>query len=116
MLFSSTIFLTSATNSELGSYTNELNQNLASLADINKLLSSGDASLETERDAILKNISTLADVTVVLDSSGAANVKIGSVDLVSRNSVVNTLQLIDWLKEGKDIEIYDESNAPEVKL
>lgn len=30
--------------------------------------------------------------------------------------VVNTLQLIAWLKEGKDIEIYDESNAPEVKL
>lgn len=87
------VSLTSATNSELGSYTNELNQNLASLADINKRLSSGDASLETERDTILKNISTLADVTVVLDSSGAANVKIGSVDLVSRNSVVNTLQL-----------------------
>lgn len=30
--------------------------------------------------------------------------------------VVNTLQLIDWLKEGKEIEIYDESNAEEVKL
>ena len=30
--------------------------------------------------------------------------------------VVNTLQLIDWLNEGKEIEIYDESNAPEVKL
>lgn len=30
--------------------------------------------------------------------------------------VVNTLQLIEWLKKGKDIEIYDESNAPEVKL
>lgn len=30
--------------------------------------------------------------------------------------VVSTLQLIDWLKEGKEIEIYDESNAPEVKL
>lgn len=30
--------------------------------------------------------------------------------------VVTTLQLIDWLKEGKDIEIYDESNAPEVRL
>ena len=30
--------------------------------------------------------------------------------------VVNTLQLIDWLKEGRDIEIYDESNAPEVRL
>ena len=30
--------------------------------------------------------------------------------------VVNTLQLIDWLKEGKEIEIYDESNAPEVRL
>lgn len=30
--------------------------------------------------------------------------------------VVNTLQLIDWLKKGKEIEIYDESNAPEVRL
>lgn len=30
--------------------------------------------------------------------------------------VVNTLQLIEWLKDGKDVEIYDESNAPEVKL
>lgn len=30
--------------------------------------------------------------------------------------VVNTLQLLDWLKEGKEIEIYDESNAEEVKL
>ena len=30
--------------------------------------------------------------------------------------VVNTLQLIDWLNEGKEIEIYDESNAPEVRL
>lgn len=30
--------------------------------------------------------------------------------------VVNTLQLIDWLSEGKEIEIYDESNAEEVKL
>lgn len=30
--------------------------------------------------------------------------------------VVNTLQLIDWLKEGREIEIYDESNAEEVKL
>jgi len=30
--------------------------------------------------------------------------------------VVNTLQLIEWLKQGIDIEIYDESNAPEVRL
>lgn len=30
--------------------------------------------------------------------------------------VVNTLQLIEWLKDGRDIEIYDESNAPEVKI
>lgn len=27
--------------------------------------------------------------------------------------IVNTLQLIDWLKEGKDVEIYGEDNAPE---
>ena len=27
--------------------------------------------------------------------------------------VVNTLQLIDWLKEGKDVEIYGDDNAPE---
>lgn len=30
--------------------------------------------------------------------------------------IVTTLQLIEWLKEVKDIEIYDESNAKEVKL
>lgn len=30
--------------------------------------------------------------------------------------VVNTLQLIDWLQEGKEVEIYDESNASEVIL
>ena len=30
--------------------------------------------------------------------------------------VVNTLQLIDWLKQGIDIEIYDESNTKEVSL
>lgn len=30
--------------------------------------------------------------------------------------IVNTLTLIKWLEEGKDIEIYDESNAPEVCL
>lgn len=30
--------------------------------------------------------------------------------------IVNTLQLIDWLNEGKEIEIYDESNASEVRL
>ena len=89
------ISLSSASNSELGAYVNELNQSLTSLADINKRLSSGsgDASLETERDAILKNISSLADVTVVLESSGAANVKIGNTDLVSNNAVVNSLKL-----------------------
>lgn len=30
--------------------------------------------------------------------------------------VVNTLQLIDWLQKGLDIEIYDESNASEVSF
>lgn len=30
--------------------------------------------------------------------------------------VVTTLRLIIWLKDGKDIEIYDESNASEVVL
>ncbi len=82
-------------SSQVGTFVNNLNSDLKSLANVNKQLSANpsDASLKTQRDQLLADISSIAGVTTVISSTGSASVTLGNTDLLQNGEVMGELNL-----------------------
>ena len=110
--------LTSQLNSQLQTDVSNANQDLSEIASLNNQIvmaqvttNSSPNDLLDEREETIENLANLVNINVSPQTNGSVNISIGGVQMVSGNSVTNTLNVYD---AGGGQMLVDASNGEEM--